>query len=41
MNDYEIKNYKLRDATSSVKAALFDVTSELNVKICHFLLFRW
>ncbi len=33
MDDYEIKNYKLAGATSSAKAALFDITSELNVKI--------
>lgn len=33
MDDYDIKNYKLAGATSSIKAALFDITSELNTKI--------
>lgn len=33
MSDYEIKNSKLSGSISSIKASLFDVTSELNVKI--------
>ncbi len=33
MDGYDIKNYKIAGATSSIKASLFDITSELNLKI--------
>lgn len=33
MSDYEIKNGKLSGSISSIKASLFDVTSELNTRI--------